>query len=138
MNVLEVQGLSKHYPIHAGFLRKEVGRVRAADDVNFTIARGETLALVGESGCGKTTVARCILRALKPTAGTIRFSVQDGESIDLAPLTRRALRPLRQHIQLIFQDTLTMPLSKPCKALPIILSSMKENLLSKEILVTKL
>jgi oligopeptide/dipeptide ABC transporter ATP-binding protein len=104
MNVLEVQGLSKHYPIHAGFLRKEVGRVRAADDVNFTIARGETLALVGESGCGKTTVARCILRALKPTAGAIRFSVQDGESLDLAPLTRRALRPLRRHIQLIFQD----------------------------------
>ncbi len=104
MNVLEVQGLSKHYPINAGFLRREVGRVRAADDVNFEIRRGETLALVGESGCGKTTVARCILRALKPTAGAIRFSYEEGQSVDLAPLTRRALRPLRQHIQLIFQD----------------------------------
>lgn len=104
MNVLEVQGLSKHFPIHAGFLRREVGRVRAADDVNFEVKRGETLALVGESGCGKTTVARCILRALKPTAGAIRFSPEEGESVDLAPLNRRALRPLRRHIQLIFQD----------------------------------
>ena len=104
MNVLEVQGLSKHFPIHAGFLRREVGRVRAADDVSFEVKRGETLALVGESGCGKTTVARCILRALKPTAGAIRFSPDERESIDLAPLSRRALRPLRKHIQLIFQD----------------------------------
>ena len=104
MNVLEVAGLSKHYPIHAGFLRREVGRVRAADDVNFFIQRGETLALVGESGCGKTTVARCVLRALQPTAGAIRFSYEDGQSVDLAPLSRRQLRPLRKHIQLIFQD----------------------------------
>ena len=104
MNVLEVDGLSKHYPIHAGILRREVARVRAADDVNFFIRRGETLALVGESGCGKTTVARCILRALKPTAGAIRFSPEAGQTVDLAPLSRRALRPLRRHIQLIFQD----------------------------------
>ena len=104
MNVLEVQGLTKHYPIHAGFLRREVARVRAAEDVNFSISRGETLALVGESGCGKTTVARCILRALKPTSGAIRFSPEEGEMVDLAPLSRRALRPLRRHIQLIFQD----------------------------------
>ena len=102
--MLEVAGLSKHYPIHAGILRREVARVRAADDVNFFIERGETLALVGESGCGKTTVARCILRALKPTAGAIRFSYEEGQSVDLAPLSRRTLRPLRQHIQLIFQD----------------------------------
>jgi ABC-type oligopeptide transport system ATPase subunit len=66
MNVLEVSGLSKHYPILGGLMRREVGRVRAADDVNFAIRHGETLALVGESGCGKTTVARCILRALRP------------------------------------------------------------------------
>ena len=104
MNVLEVSGLSKHYPIVAGLLRREVGRVRAADDVNFSIERGETLALVGESGCGKTTVARCILRALRPSAGAIRFSPEDGQMVDLAPLSRRALRPLRRHIQLIFQD----------------------------------
>jgi oligopeptide/dipeptide ABC transporter ATP-binding protein len=104
MNVLEVSGLSKHFPIVAGLMRREVGRVRAADDVNFSIESGETLALVGESGCGKTTVARCILRALRPTSGQIRFSPEDGRVVDLAPLSRRALRPLRRHIQLIFQD----------------------------------
>ena len=63
MNVLDVVGLSKHYPIRSGLLHREVGRVRAVDGVNLHIAGGETLALVGESGCGKTTVARCILRA---------------------------------------------------------------------------
>jgi oligopeptide/dipeptide ABC transporter ATP-binding protein len=104
MNILEVSGLSKHYPIVSGLLRRESGRVRAADDVSFEISRGETLALVGESGCGKTTVARCVLRALRPRSGEIRFSPEDGRVVDLAPLSRRALRPLRQHIQLIFQD----------------------------------
>ncbi|MSP01552.1 MAG: ATP-binding cassette domain-containing protein [Acetobacteraceae bacterium] len=104
MNVLEVSGLSKHFPIVAGILRREIGRVRAADDVNFVIEKGKTLALVGESGCGKTTVARCILRALRPTAGAIRFAPDDERMIDLAPLSRSALRPLRRHIQLIFQD----------------------------------
>jgi oligopeptide/dipeptide ABC transporter ATP-binding protein len=73
-------------------------------DVSFSIGRGETLALVGESGCGKTTVSRCILRALPPTRGAIRFSHAPGSSIDMAPLSRRALRPLRRHIQMIFQD----------------------------------
>ena len=104
MNVLEVKGLSKHFPIVGGVLRREVARVRAADEVNFAIESGETLALVGESGCGKTTVARCILRALRPTSGEIRFSPEDGRVVDLAPLSRHALRPLRRHIQLIFQD----------------------------------
>jgi len=104
MNVLDVVGLSKHYPIRSGLLHREVGRVRAVDGVDLHIARGETLALVGESGCGKTTVARCILRALTPTAGEILFSAEDGRTIDLAPLSRRALRPLRRHIQMIFQD----------------------------------
>ena len=104
MNVLEVRGLTKHYPIVAGLMRREVGCVRAADGVSFSIERGETLALVGESGCGKTTVARCILRALRPTSGEIRFSPDDDHTVDLAPLSRRALRPLRRHIQLIFQD----------------------------------
>ena len=66
--------LSKYFPIRSGLLQRETGRVRAVEDVSFTIARGETLALVGESGCGKTTVARCILRALPPTSGAIRFS----------------------------------------------------------------
>jgi oligopeptide/dipeptide ABC transporter ATP-binding protein len=104
MNVLEVDRLYKEFPIRSGLLQRETGRVRAVQDVSFAIGRGETLALVGESGCGKTTVARCILRALPPTGGTIRFSPQEGTTVDLAPLSRRALRPLRRHIQMIFQD----------------------------------
>ncbi|MCI0755664.1 ABC transporter ATP-binding protein [Teichococcus vastitatis] len=104
MNLLEVQDLQKHYPIHAGLLRREVGRVRAVDGVSFQIARGETLALVGESGCGKTTVSRCILRALTPTSGAIRFTPENGRAVDLATLPKRQMRPLRRHIQMIFQD----------------------------------
>ncbi len=104
MTVLEVEGLRKEFPIRSGLLQRETGRVRAVQDVGFTIAAGETLALVGESGCGKTTVARCILRALSPTAGAIRFTPEPGTTIDLALLSRRALRPLRRHIQMIFQD----------------------------------
>jgi len=104
MTVLEVEGLSKEFPIRGGLLQRETGRVRAVQDVSFSIRRGETLALVGESGCGKTTVSRCILRALPPTKGAIRFSPEPGQSIDMAPLSRRALRPLRRHIQMIFQD----------------------------------
>ncbi len=104
MNVLEVEGLTKHFPIRAGLLQREVGRIRAVDGVSFHLARGETLALVGESGCGKTTVARCILRALPPTSGAIRFAPDGGEVVDLAPLSRRALRPLRRQMQMIFQD----------------------------------
>jgi oligopeptide/dipeptide ABC transporter ATP-binding protein len=104
MSVLEVEGLSKEFPIRSGLLQRETGRVRAVQDVSFAIGRGETLALVGESGCGKTTVSRCILRALPPTKGAIRFSPEEGKTIDMAPLSRRALRPLRRHIQMIFQD----------------------------------
>jgi oligopeptide/dipeptide ABC transporter ATP-binding protein len=104
MNVLEVDGLFKEFPIRSGLLQRETGRVRAVQNVSFAIRRGETLALVGESGCGKTTVSRCILRALPPTKGAIRFSPEPGQSIDMAPLSRRALRPLRRHIQMIFQD----------------------------------
>jgi oligopeptide/dipeptide ABC transporter ATP-binding protein len=104
MSVLEVDGLSKEFPIRSGLLQRETGRVRAVQNVSFKIGRGETLSLVGESGCGKTTVARCILRALPPTAGAIRFSPQEGTTVDMAPLSRRALQPLRRHIQMIFQD----------------------------------
>ena len=104
MSLLEVQDLKKHYPIRAGLLRREVGRVRAVDGVSFHIDQGETLALVGESGCGKTTVSRCILRALPVTSGAIRFATSATETVDLATLPKRRLRPLRRHIQMIFQD----------------------------------
>jgi oligopeptide/dipeptide ABC transporter ATP-binding protein len=104
MTVLEVDGLFKEFPIRSGLLQRKTGQVRAVQDVSFAIGRGETLALVGESGCGKTTVSRCILRALPPTKGAIRFSPEEGTIFDVASLSRRALRPLRRHIQMIFQD----------------------------------
>jgi oligopeptide/dipeptide ABC transporter ATP-binding protein len=102
--VLDVRSLRKYYPIHRGLLGRAVGQVRAVDDVSFTIDRGETLSLVGESGCGKTTTSRCILRAIAPTAGEIRFRTETGAEIDVARLPRKELRPLRRQMQMIFQD----------------------------------
>ena len=102
--VLEVRGLRKFFEIRRGFPRRVVGTVRAVDDVSFTILEGETLGLVGESGCGKTTTARCILRAMAPSGGEILFRTAAGGVVDLAPLSRKALRPLRPQIQMIFQD----------------------------------
>ncbi len=102
--LLEVKNLRKYYPIKKGFLRKTVGYVRAADDVNFFINEGETLGLVGESGCGKTTVSRCILRAQAPTSGEMLFRTGDGATVDLSRLDRKALSPLRSQMQMIFQD----------------------------------
>ena len=102
--LLEVRHLRKLFPIRRGFGRKVVGSVRAVDDVSFTIHEGETLGLVGESGCGKTTTARCILRAMTPSSGEILFRAADGRVVDLAPLSRAELRPFRPQIQLIFQD----------------------------------
>jgi oligopeptide/dipeptide ABC transporter ATP-binding protein len=104
MNVLEITDLRKHYFIHAGLLRREVGSVKAVDGITFHIARGETLALVGESGCGKTTVSRCIVRAVAPSSGKILFRMENGAAVDLAPLSERALHPVRKHLQMIFQD----------------------------------
>ena len=102
--LLDVRHLRKTFPIRRGFARKVVGEVRAVDDVSFTIDEGETLGLVGESGCGKTTTARCILRAMRPTSGEILFRAADGRVVDLAPLSRAELRPLRPQIQMVFQD----------------------------------
>ncbi|MCI0476592.1 MAG: dipeptide ABC transporter ATP-binding protein [Anaerolineales bacterium] len=102
--LLEVKNLKKYFPIRKGFFRKTVGNVRAVDDVSFFINEGETLGLVGESGCGKTTASRCILRALVPSGGEMIFRPEDGISVDLAKLNRRELRPLRPQMQMIFQD----------------------------------
>jgi peptide/nickel transport system ATP-binding protein len=102
--LLEVRRLRKFFPIQKGFRRRVVGHVRAVDDVSFVLYEGETLGLVGESGCGKTTTARCILRAISPSSGEIRFRMRDGRVIDLTPLTRAELRPLRPEMQMIFQD----------------------------------
>jgi oligopeptide/dipeptide ABC transporter ATP-binding protein len=103
MNVLEVVNLRKYFPIRKGLLRRIAGQVRAVDGVSFHIKQGETLALVGESGCGKTTVSRCVLRAYAPSEGEIKFRV-DGKVVDLAPLPKRALKPYRRHMQMVFQD----------------------------------
>src|SRR5262245_17320307 len=103
-NVLEVEALTKHFPIRRGMLRRVVGAVKAVDGVSFSLPKGTTLALVGESGCGKTTMSRCIVRALKPTSGTIRFRAGHGSHVDLAQLTRRELASYRRHMQMIFQD----------------------------------
>jgi peptide/nickel transport system ATP-binding protein len=102
--LLEVKDLRKFFGIKKGFLRKTVGYVRAVDDINFFIKEGETLGLVGESGCGKTTASRCILRAIEPTSGQMLFRTQAGEIVDLAKLDRQQLKPLRSQMQMIFQD----------------------------------
>ena len=102
--LLEVKNLRKYFPIQKGFLRRVVGLVRAVDDVSFYIKEGETLGLVGESGCGKTTTARCLLRALTPTSGQILFRNREGKLVDIATLPKRELRPLRCEMQMIFQD----------------------------------
>jgi peptide/nickel transport system ATP-binding protein len=102
--LLDVQGLKKYFPIRHGFFRRVVGQVKAVDDVSFAVRRGETLALVGESGCGKTTTARAILRAVEPTAGSVRYRTQAGPIVDVTTTPRASLRPLRREMQMIFQD----------------------------------
>lgn len=102
--LLEVKNLRRFFPIRKGLLRRVVGQVRAVDDISFHINKGETLSLVGESGCGKTTTARCVLRALKPTAGEVLFKTAEGEVIDTAGLPKGALKPFRHQMQMIFQD----------------------------------
>jgi peptide/nickel transport system ATP-binding protein len=102
--ILEVKNLKKFFPIKKGFLRREVGQVRAVDDVTFDVRAGETLSLVGESGCGKTTTSRCILRAMSPSSGEMLFHQNDGRVLDLARANRSQLRPVRREMQMIFQD----------------------------------
>jgi peptide/nickel transport system ATP-binding protein len=101
--LLDVRGLRKHFPIRRGLLQKTVGSVKAVDDVTFVLHEGETLSLVGESGCGKTTTSRCILRAITPTAGKILLA-EGGNVVDVATIPTRALAPLRRQMQMIFQD----------------------------------
>ena len=97
--ILRVDGLSMYFPIFEGLLRKQVGEVKAVDDVSFTINRGETLGLVGESGCGKSTTGRTILKLYQPTAGRIEL-----EGRDITDLSGDDLRQTRPHMQMIFQD----------------------------------
>ncbi|HNM97136.1 MAG TPA: dipeptide/oligopeptide/nickel ABC transporter ATP-binding protein, partial [Marmoricola sp.] len=99
-NVLEVEDLTMHFPVRSsGIIRRVVGHVQAVDGVSFSLPRGGSLGLVGESGCGKSTTGRMVARLLKPTRGEIRF-----EGTDIAQMSARELQPIRRDIQMIFQD----------------------------------
>jgi oligopeptide/dipeptide ABC transporter ATP-binding protein len=97
--VLEVDGLAKHFPVTRGLLRRTVATIRAVDGVSFDIAAGETLCLVGESGCGKSTVAKLILRLIEPTAGRVTL-----DGTDVTKLDESGMRAHRRHVQMVFQD----------------------------------
>ena len=97
--ILEVKDLKKHFPVKKGLLRRTVGQVYAVDGISFTIGEGETLGLVGESGCGKSTAGRAILRLIEPTSGVVKMQGQD-----ISGLSKKELRPFRKQAQIIFQD----------------------------------
>jgi len=101
--ILKVRGLKKHFPIQQGLRKKVIGYVKAVDDLNFDIYQGETLGLVGESGCGKSTAARLLLRAYKATAGDIQFKM-DNEWVNIPQLNKQGLHKLRRQMQMVFQD----------------------------------
>jgi peptide/nickel transport system ATP-binding protein len=102
--VLEVHSLKKHFPIRTSFLRRVSGQVKAVDDVSFAVFRGETFGLVGESGCGKTTLGRCVLRSIQPTSGEVVYRLRDGQRVDILALPSKELRRVRRDMQMIFQD----------------------------------
>ena len=98
--LLRVEGLKKHFPVTRGIIfQKEIDSVKAVDGVSFTLNEGETLGVVGESGCGKSTMARCLLKLLEPTAGKIEF-----QGRDISKLSRREMRPIRREMMMVFQD----------------------------------
>mgnify|MGYP000957942165 CR=1 FL=1 len=103
--LLEVNHLKKHYPIEEGLMKRVVGTVKAVDDVSLYINKNETLGLVGESGCGKTTLGRCILRAIEPTDGEVLFHMdKDKPPIDILKLNKKELQEIRRKLALIFQN----------------------------------
>ena len=102
--ILQVRDLKKHFPVRRGLLQRQTGWVKAVDGVSFTLEQGKILGLVGESGCGKTTTGRMILRALDPTEGEILFRQQSGQVVDMAKLSRRQIKEVRREAQMIFQD----------------------------------
>ncbi len=102
--LLEVKTLKKYFPIRRGFLRRVVGHVKAVDDVSFYVNEGETLGLVGESGCGKTTTGRCVMQAIMPTSGEVMFTDPHLGRVDVSKLENQQLRSIRSSMRMIFQD----------------------------------
>ncbi|NKB72717.1 MAG: ATP-binding cassette domain-containing protein [Candidatus Latescibacteria bacterium] len=102
--ILQVEGLKKYFPVRRGLMRRQTGWVKAVDGVSFSVEKGRILGLVGESGCGKTTTGRMILRALDPTAGQILFRQDNGEVVDMATLSGKQIKAVRRQMQMIFQD----------------------------------
>ncbi|RAV22821.1 ABC transporter ATP-binding protein [Paenibacillus contaminans] len=102
--ILDIRNMKKYYPVYKGLFKKVVGQVKAVDDVSLYVRKGETLGLVGESGCGKTTLGKCIVRLQKPTSGEMRYRLGEGEMRDILKLDGRESFEARRKIQIVFQD----------------------------------
>ena len=103
-SLLDVKSLKVHFPVTSGFWRRTTGHVKAVDDVSFRMFSGENLAVVGESGCGKTTTGRAILQAVEPIEGEVVFKMRDGSRVDVTTADKKVMRLVRQQLQIIFQD----------------------------------
>lgn len=128
--LLQVKDLKMHFPVRRGFFRRVVGYVKAVDGVNLFIRPGETLGLVGESGCGKTTTGRCIIRAYHPTDGQILYRRSDGSVADLAPRSSKELKSYHREIRMIFQDPVSS-LNPRMPVLEIVGEPLKVNGIAK-------
>jgi peptide/nickel transport system ATP-binding protein len=133
--LLDVDRLEVHFPLKREFLRGTTLTLKAVDGVSFSIYQGETLGLVGESGCGKTTTGRSIVRAIQPTGGTITYVRENGDTVDLSELGNRQLRPYRKEIRMVFQDpfsslnprmTVMQTVGEPLKVFNIASGSARE------------
>ncbi|MFW6007230.1 MAG: ABC transporter ATP-binding protein [Halanaerobiales bacterium] len=105
--ILEVKNLKKYFPVRKGVFRRVVGQIKAVDDISFFLKKGETLGLVGESGCGKSTTGECLLRLMEPTSGKINYREEDGNWVDVISLSTQELNDIKNDIQMIFQDPMS-------------------------------